>query len=110
MNIQVQTRHGSLSEATREKITAKLSKFERFEELISYIDVVIELEKQDRPSVEIILATKCKQVFRADYTSDELFGALDQTIDKLAPQMRRFKEKLTDYAVKETQVAAAVEA
>ena len=58
MNIQVQTRHGSLSEATREKIAAKLSKFERFEELISYIDVVIELEKQDRPSVEIILATK----------------------------------------------------
>ncbi len=110
MNIHVQARHGSLSETTREKIAAKLSKFERFEELISYIDVVVELEKEDRPAVEIILATKVKQVFRADYSSDELFGTLDQAIDKLAQQMRRFKEKLTDYSIKEVPVAAAVEA
>ena len=106
MNIQVQARHGSLSEATREKMAAKLSKFERFEELISYVDVVVELEKQDRPAVEIVLATKVKHVFRANYSSNELFGAMDQAIDKLAQQMRRFKEKLTDYTIKEAPAAA----
>ena len=97
MQIQVQARHGSLAEATRQKIADKVEKLGRFIERVSSIDVMVDLEKADQPAVEVVVATELKKDFRADYTSGDLWGCLDQTIDKIEQQMRKFKEKMTDH-------------
>ncbi|MBP5621159.1 MAG: ribosome-associated translation inhibitor RaiA [Thermoguttaceae bacterium] len=97
MNIQVQVRHGEMAEATREKIAEKVAKLERFVERISDINVLVDLDKADEPKVEVTVVTELKKDFRAEYTSGDLWGCLDQTIDKLEQQMRKFKEKLTDH-------------
>lgn len=97
MQIQVQARHGSLAEATRQKIADKVEKLGRFIERVSSIDVMVDLEKADQPVVEVVVATELKKDFRADYTSGDLWGCLDQTIDKIEQQMRKFKEKMTDH-------------
>ena len=97
MNIQVQVRHGELAEATRQKIEEKVAKLARFIERVSDINVLVDLEKSDEPKVEVTVLTELKKDFRADYTSGDLWGCLDQTIDKLEQQMRKFKEKLTDH-------------
>ncbi|MBQ2789180.1 MAG: ribosome-associated translation inhibitor RaiA [Thermoguttaceae bacterium] len=97
MQIQVQARHGSLADATRQKIADKVEKLGRFIERVSSIDVMVDLEKADQPVVEVVVATELKKDFRADYTSGDLWGCLDQTIDKIEQQMRKFKEKMTDH-------------
>lgn len=101
MNIQIQSRHGSISEATREKIFGKVEKLGRFVERVTSIDVVVNLEKADQPSVEIAVLTELKHDFRANYSSGDLFGCVDQAVDKIEQQMRKFKEKLTDHHAKE---------
>jgi putative sigma-54 modulation protein len=58
---------------------------------------MVDLEKADQPVVEVVVATELKKDFRADYTSGDLWGCLDQTIDKIEQQMRKFKEKMTDH-------------
>lgn len=97
MEIQVQVRHGSMSEATRQKIADKVEKLGRFLERVTNIDVLVDLEKEAEPSVEVVVATELKKDFRADYTSGDLWGCLDQTIDKIEQQMRKFKEKMTEH-------------
>ena len=101
MNIQIQSRHGSISEATREKIAGKVEKLGRFIERVTSIDVVVELEKPDQPSVEVVVLTELKHDFRADYASGDLLGCVDQAVDKIEQQMRKFKEKLTDHHAKD---------
>ena len=97
MNIQVQARHGELSEETRQKIAEKVVKLGRFVERVSNIDVLVNLEKSNEPTVEVAVITEFKKDFRAEYTSGDLWGCLDQVIDKLEQQMRKFKSKLTDH-------------
>ncbi len=97
MQIQVQARHGSLADATRQKIADKVEKLGRFIERVSSIDVMVDLEKADQPVVEVVVSTELKKDFRADYSSGDLWGCLDQTIDKIEQQMRKFKEKMTDH-------------
>ena len=97
MYIQVQARHGELSEETRQKIAEKVVKLGRFVERVSNIDVLVNLEKSNEPTVEVAVITELKKDFRADYTSGDLWGCLDQVIDKLEQQMRKFKSKLTDH-------------
>ena len=97
MQLQVQARHGSLADATRQKIADKVEKLGRFIERVSSIDVMVDLEKADQPVVEVVVATELKKDFRADYSSGDLWGCLDQTIDKIEQQMRKFKEKMTDH-------------
>ena len=58
MQIQVQARHGSLADATRQKIADKVEKLGRFIERVSNIDVMVDLEKADQPIVEVVVATE----------------------------------------------------
>ena len=97
MQINISTRHGNLSEAAQQKLREKAEKLSRFIERISKIDIVVDLEKSDRPAMELVVTTELKKEFQASYSSDDLYGCLDQITDKLEQQMRKFKEKLTDH-------------
>ena len=50
MQIKISARHGQLSEATREKISAKVSKLARYFERLTAIEVTVNLEHADAPS------------------------------------------------------------
>jgi putative sigma-54 modulation protein len=101
MNIQIQARHGSLSDASRDKIAEKVEKLGRFVERVSTIDVVVDLAKADQPNVEVVVITDLKHDFRSSYSSGDLFGCVDQVVDKIDQQMRKFKEKLTNHRAKD---------
>ncbi|MDO4585686.1 MAG: ribosome-associated translation inhibitor RaiA [Planctomycetia bacterium] len=97
MQVNVSVRHGNLSEAAQQKIIEKVEKLARLIERVSKIDVIVELEKADHPSVDLLVSTELKKEFKSSYSSDDLYGCLDQVIDKVEQQMRKFKEKLTDH-------------
>lgn len=97
MQINVFARHGSMAEATRQKITEKMEKLGRLLDKISRIDITVDLEKEDTPTVDVLVATDYKKDFAANYSSDSLFGAVDQVSEKVGAQIRKFKEKMTEH-------------
>jgi len=96
MQINVSTRHGDISDATKEKISQKIEKLQRFFERLTSIDVTVDLSKADEPNVEVVVRSEHRQDFVAGYQSGDLFGALDQIVSKLEQQIKKHKEKLQE--------------
>jgi putative sigma-54 modulation protein len=83
-----------VSEATQEKITAKVEKLTRLFERISEITVTVDLEHRDAPSVDLRVSAEHKHDFVAAAKSEELMAALDMALHKLEQQLRKYKEKI----------------
>ncbi|NLE38159.1 MAG: ribosome-associated translation inhibitor RaiA [Pirellulaceae bacterium] len=89
-------RHGTLSETTQSKIHAKVEKLTRFFDRVKAIDVTVDLEHRDAPSVDIRVLAESKNDFVASEKAEELLTAVDAVIHKLEQQMRKHKEKIQD--------------
>ncbi len=96
MQIQISTRHGHLSEKSKEKITAKLEKLSRFFERLTAIELTADLEHPESPNVDLRVSAEHKHNFVATSHSDELMVSVDNVIDKMEQQLRRYKEKVQD--------------
>ena len=53
MQIQISTRHGSVSDATQEKIKSKVERLKRYFERLTTIEVTADMEHRDAPSVDV---------------------------------------------------------
>jgi len=87
-------RHGQLSEASREKIKAKVEKLSRIFERMMSIEVVVDLADEDHPSVEITASAEHKHDFVATEKASGLLAAVDGATHKIEQQVRRYKEKI----------------
>lgn len=94
MQIRISTRHGDISDATQEKITAKVEKLTRLFDRLSEITVTIDLERREMPSVDLRVAAEHKHDFVAAAQSEDLMAALDMVLHKLEQQLRKYKEKI----------------
>ncbi len=97
MQINISARHGQLSEATREKITAKVDKLTRYFERLTSIEVTVNLERKESPSVEVLVSSEHKQDFVAQDSSSSLMGSLESVLHKLEQQIKKYKEKIQDH-------------
>lgn len=97
MQINISARHGQLSDATRGKITAKVEKLARLFERLSAIEVTVDLEHEQTPTVDIKVSAEHKHDFVAAEQSNSLMAALDGVIHKLEQQLRKYKEKVQDH-------------
>jgi putative sigma-54 modulation protein len=97
VQISISARHGHLSDATRAKITAKVEKMGRLHERLLAIEVTVDLEREEAPSVDIRVSAEHKHDFVAAETGTSLMGALDGAIHKLEQQLRKYKEKVQDH-------------
>ena len=96
MQINISTRHGDISDATKEKITQKIEKLQRFFDRLTAVDVTVNLEKPDEPSIEAAVKSEKRNDFIASYQSGDLFGSVDQVVAKLEQQIKKHKEKLKE--------------
>lgn len=96
MQINISTRHGHLSAETRDKMSAKLGKLERFHERVTAVNVTVDLEHPDSPRVELRVSVEHSADFIAIDASESLLGSLDASIRKAEQQLRRHKEKIKD--------------
>jgi putative sigma-54 modulation protein len=96
MQINISTRHGEISDATREKITQKVEKIRRFFDRLTVIDVTVDLAKADEPNIEIAVRPEKSNDFIASYQSNDMFGSVDQVMAKLEQQIKKHKEKLKE--------------
>lgn len=97
MQVSISTRHGQLSDSTRAKITAKVEKMARLFERLSAIEVTVDLEHEESPTVDVQVSAEHKHDFVATEQAESLFGAVDGAIHKIEQQLRKYKEKVQDH-------------
>lgn len=97
VQITISARHGHLSPSTQEKITEKVESVRKFLDRITAIQVTVDLEHRDQPSVELRISAEHHDEFVAVDQADTVLAALDSVIDKVENQLRRFKERLKEH-------------
>ena len=93
MQVNISARHGQLSAGTQEKITEKVEKLIRLFDRVTSIQVTVDLEHEDTPSVEVHVTAEHATDFVARETAGSVFAALDGTVHKIEQQLRKHKEK-----------------
>jgi putative sigma-54 modulation protein len=111
VQINITTRHGHLSAATRSKLTAKVQRLSRYFERLTAIEVTVDLEHETTPIVDIRVDAEHKHDFVATEQTGDLWRSVDGAVQKLEQQLRKYKEKVQgrsrNHATK--QVTAAPE-
>jgi putative sigma-54 modulation protein len=97
VQIRISTRHGTVSDETQSKITAKVEKLPRLFERLTGIEVMIDLERRDEPIVELKVSAEHRHDFVARYQSADLLGSVDQVVHKVEQQLRKYKQRIQDH-------------
>jgi ribosome hibernation promoting factor len=96
VQIQISTRHGHLSDASRERIAAKAEKLLRIFERLTAIEIIIDLKDESTPSVEMKVFAEHKHDFVARDQSSSLMASVDTVVHRLEQQLRKYKEKVQE--------------
>jgi putative sigma-54 modulation protein len=96
VQIKISVRHGHLSDASQQFIREKAEKLLHFFERLTMIEVTVDLQKEQK-WVEFVVQAEHKHDFVARDSHPELPAAVDLALDKLALQLRRYKEKIQDH-------------
>ena len=96
MQINISTRHGQISDATREKLQSKLQKLPRLFDRISAIELTVDLEHRDAPAVDLQVSVTHKHELVATSQAVDLVAAVDDVIEKMEQQLRKHKDKVRD--------------
>ncbi len=97
MQINISARHGHLSPGTQDKITEKVEGLRRFFDRMTSLNVTVDLEHREQPTVEVRISAEHHDEFVASETADTVLAALDGVIEKAEAQLRKFKEKLKEH-------------
>jgi putative sigma-54 modulation protein len=96
VQINISTRHGHISDETQEKISEKLEKLPRVYDRISAIELILNLEHSEMLQVDLKVSAKGKPDFLASSMSDNLMGSIEQVVEKVEQQLRKYKGKVQD--------------
>ena len=96
MQINISTRHGHISNDTQDKIKEKLEKLTRLYDRLSAIELTVDLEHRDAPNVDLKVSAKHKHDFVAISRSLELMASIDEVVEKMEQQLRKYKKKVQD--------------
>jgi ribosome hibernation promoting factor len=98
-DIQVTGRNIEITEGMKAHAMDKLSKIERFTNRITDVNVIMDMQKKINNSVEIVLKAGAFKITSKACTTD-MYVSIDQAVDKLEAQIRRYKSKIQDYHAK----------
>lgn len=96
MQIKISTRHGQLSDASQKKIAGKAEKLLRIFDRLTSIEVIVDLEDETNPRVDLKVAAEHKHDFVAHDQSESLMGSVDEAVHKAEQQLRKYKEKVQE--------------
>lgn len=95
MQIQLSGQHIEITQALRQYVNEKFERLARHFDHVGNVHVVLSVEKL-RHKAEATLHLNRSTVF-ADIIADDMYAAIDGLVDKLDRQIKKHKEKNTDY-------------
>ncbi|MEP6874655.1 MAG: ribosome-associated translation inhibitor RaiA [Burkholderiales bacterium] len=100
MNLTISGHHLDVTPALREYVLTKLDRVTRHFDQVVDINVLLSVEKlkekERRQKAEVTLHVKGKDIF-VEQSSEDLYAAIDQLMDKLDRQVCRYKDKVQDH-------------
>ncbi|PHY00561.1 MAG: ribosomal subunit interface protein [Planctomycetaceae bacterium] len=97
VQINVSARHGHLSPASQSKITAKVSRLQRYFDRLTALNVTVDLKNAGLPVVEIVASAEHFHDMVSHELSAHLWRSVDGAVKKLEQQLRKHKEKIRDH-------------
>ena len=98
MKIQVKTRHMESSDAITQYVEDKCPKLTRYYDGVNSIEVILDHEA-DHSTVEVVVHASPRQTFVAKVNDDDMYACIDHCIDKVAQQLRKYKDKIRNHKV-----------
>jgi len=95
MNIIVTGRHLEVTPALKKYAEEKIKKFNRYLSNISEAIVTLSIEKY-RHKVEVLLKVN-GFLIQAEGITGEIYSSIDEVVEKLERQVKRYKEKLVSH-------------
>jgi putative sigma-54 modulation protein len=96
VQIKISARHGHLSDESKQHIHDKASKLLHFFDRIMMIEITVDAKEQEM-AVEFLVSAEHKHDFVATGHNKDLLAAVDQVLDRLEAQIRKYKEKVQDH-------------
>ena len=96
MQTNISARHGHLSSSTQERITEKVEKLNRYFDRLTAIQVTVDLEHRENPTVELKVSVEHSEALVATEQAGDVMSALDGALHKIEHQIRRHKDKRTE--------------
>jgi putative sigma-54 modulation protein len=95
MQINLTGHHIEITPSLRDYVTSKLDRLDRHFDSIGNAHVILTVEKL-RQKAEATLHVSGANLF-ADAEAEDMYAAIDALVDKLNRQVKKHKEKNTDY-------------
>jgi len=99
MQLTITGHHIDVTPALKQKVESKLSKLERHFDHLTDIHCILTVEKLEHKAEATVHLSG--GTIHADATEDDMYAAVDGLVDKLARQVKKHKEKLTDHHARE---------
>lgn len=103
MNIIVTGKHLAITPALKEYSESKIGKFDRFLSHITEAVVTLSVEKY-RHRAEVLLKAN-GVLIQAEAVTEDVYSAIDEVIEKLEKQVKKYKEKLVSHRKGEAKEA-----
>ncbi len=108
MNIKITGRTEGVTKAMKKKASVKVAKLMKFYGRITWVDVKMDVEQQ-RNTVEVSAGLNRGATVVGKAESTDMYAAIDLATDKIARQLRRHKEKLSDHRPRRSETPPVVE-
>ncbi|MBS7525780.1 ribosome-associated translation inhibitor RaiA [Fusibacter paucivorans] len=93
MKVIVTGRNLVITDAIRKQVTDKLNKFDKYFKSDVEAHATFTTQK-NKHIVEVTIPLKNGTLFRAESATDDMYGSIDEAIDKIARQMKKHKTKI----------------
>ncbi len=93
MQVSISVRHGQLAESTQDKLKSKAEKIGRFFDRLMSIEIVVDMQNEQEPAVEILVSAEHKHDFVASDKSGSLLAATDAAVHKSSNNCKSTNKK-----------------
>ena len=97
MQIQVTSRHGTVSDGVRQRLVQKSEKLLTFFERVTAIHVTVDFQNSHLTKVEILVNAEHKHDFVAYDEGEDVIATFDSAYSKMEQQIRKYKERIQDH-------------
>lgn len=94
-DVTVTGRNVLVTDAMKNYAIAKISKIDRFNHRVNQVNVTMDIQKLNH-RVDI-LAKIDNLLFKSTSTTTQMYASIDEAVDKLTEQFRRYKSRITDH-------------
>ena len=93
--MKITGRHMDVTPALKRYIRARFERLERYDASLDRLEIVLSVTKLQH-TAEVVCSIKGKR-FQAKTSTREMYATIDQLVDRLDGQIRKYKERLVEH-------------